>query len=102
MHVSHDEPTPGADRPDALRALLARALQTGAAGIIGGVDVLRESVCTYAQRQRADGVPAERVVIQLKELMQVSANRARFLDSEQRALVDSVIRWCIEEYYRAD
>ena len=71
----------------------------GTEGFKEKVDELRSSLCDYVQTLKEAGLPAEAVVIAVKGL----AARAGLPHSGVRAdtlLVERVVRWCIEEYYR--
>ena len=51
--------------------------------------------------RRARGEPVERVIIDLKQEMRAAGAIDRYARPEERALAESVIRWCIERYYGA-
>jgi hypothetical protein len=45
------------------------------------------------------GEPVERVIIDLKQEMRGAGVVDRYVRPGERALAESVIRWCIERYY---
>jgi hypothetical protein len=59
---------------------------------------LRASVTGYVGALRADGVPAERVVVAVKGIVR-EATPPRLDVHDARALMDEVVRWSIEAYY---
>src|SRR5690242_3292421 len=65
----------------------------------GDVAALRDAVCNYVDAARAGGEPVERVIIDLKQEMRAAGAIDRYARPEERALAESVIRWCIERYY---
>jgi hypothetical protein len=90
-----------ADAVDALVDVLDRTFRLVAHRAPIGVDAIRLRVRAYAEHARASGEPVERVIIALKEIVsRVVPPRDR--TSEQRALAERVVSWCIRGYYRAD
>ena len=87
-------PRPNADGPRELPPKLREALRSGIADTY-----LRDEVRAYvdAARRRAD--PVERVIIDLKREMHVAGVINLYAQPHERALAESVIRWCIERYY---
>jgi hypothetical protein len=65
----------------------------------GDVAALRDTVCSYVDAARARGEPVERVIIDLKQEMRAAGVVDRYLRPGERAVAESVIRWCIERYY---
>jgi hypothetical protein len=63
-------------------------------------DELRDKVAALARSQRAEGVPPERMVTMLKDLIH-DAHADALEWSDARALNDDVVRWGIEAYYAA-
>jgi hypothetical protein len=65
----------------------------------GRLKSARGTVSTIVRMLRARPTPPERVLIRVKELL-------ASLPQNERAVMDSVrerlVRWAIEEYYRAD
>ncbi len=63
-------------------------------------DRLRETVAALAALERAKGVPPEKMLTLLKDM--VNDAEAEKLDvSVARLLMDDVVRWGIEAYYAA-
>ncbi len=65
----------------------------------GNVAALRDAVCGYVDAARARGEPVERVIIDLKREMRAAGLVDRYVRPDERAVAESVIRWCIERYY---
>ena len=63
------------------------------------VAALRDAVCGYVDGARARDEPVERVIIDLKQEMRAAGLVDRYVRPEERAVAESVIRWCIERYY---
>jgi hypothetical protein len=63
-------------------------------------DELHDTVAALARSQRAEGVPPERMVTLLKDLIH-DAHADALEWHEARALNDDVVRWGIEAYYAA-
>jgi hypothetical protein len=63
-------------------------------------DELHDKVAALARSQRADGVPPERMVTLLKDLIH-DAHADALEWNDARALNDDVVRWGIEAYYAA-
>jgi hypothetical protein len=100
-HLAAPHSSESADAVDALVDLLDRTFRLVARRAPIGVDAIRLRVRAYAEHARARGEPVERVIIALKELVaRVVPPRDR--TSEQRALAERVVSWCIRGYYRAD
>jgi hypothetical protein len=89
------------DAADSLADVLDRTFRLVARHAPIGVDAIRLRVRAYAEHARARGEPVERVIIALKEMVSgIVPPRDR--TSEQRALAERVVSWCIRGYYRAD
>ena len=100
-HVVAAHAFDSADAADALADVLDRAFRLVARRAPLGPDAVRVRVRAYAEHARASGEPVERVIIAIKDLVsRVVPPRDR--TSEQRALADRVVSWCIRGYYRAD
>jgi hypothetical protein len=64
---------------------------------------LRDAACTYVRELRAQSLPPEQVLIQVKRLIAVVPSHPHGEnDDARRHLQQQVITWCIEAYYRAD
>lgn len=72
---------------------------------------LRDAVRDQVQHLRSQGEPPERVLVEIKRELAESLTRTAgvgaagtTLGDEQdvRTVIDQVVRWCIEAYYRAD
>ena len=87
--------TPAAPRE--LPPRLCEALRRGSADTR-----LREEVCAHVDAARQRGDPIERIIIDLKREMHAAGVVDRYADPHERALAESVIRWCIERYYGAE
>jgi hypothetical protein len=88
------------------RALLARSGRLAAASdrvlqeSLALREQLRASVTAYVRHLKADGLPAERVLVFVKSAVREGA--APELDpAEVRALMEDVVRWSVEAYYPA-
>ena len=82
---------------DKLAALLRAAFRGG-----GAVETepLREAVCGYVDAARDRGEPVERVIVDLKRMMELSGGWRRSASRAEEAVAEGVIRWCIDRYYR--
>jgi hypothetical protein len=65
----------------------------------GDVAALRDTVCSYVDAARARGEPVERVIIDLKQEMRAAGVVDCYVRPGERAVAESVIRWCIERFY---
>jgi hypothetical protein len=87
------KPTAPRELPPRLREALRRGLADAG---------LREEVCAYVDAARQRGDPVERVIIDLKRELHAAGVIDRYADPHERALAESVVRWCIERYYGAE
>jgi hypothetical protein len=91
---------PSAYRPSGLvRPALADAIRCHWSG---DHESLRDVVCRYVVRRRAEGATAERVLIELK-FATIDASDDALLPKEYdraRKTVRHVVQLCVEEYYR--
>jgi hypothetical protein len=81
---------------------LARALAAALADRSAPTIALYEAVCRYVADLRAHGLPPERMLVVVKELMRGTApdsvtSRAVDLDADLQRLV---VTWSIDAYYR--
>jgi len=99
------EPNPavGAARaapPERLvRALVTAAGARGAGSFLHRDGELHAAICEYVHSLKGAGVPPEAVIVAVKGV----AGRAglpHFGVPEDTLLIERVVRWCIEEYYR--
>lgn len=60
---------------------------------------LRTSVTAYVQRLHTDGMSPEQTVVQVKRTVQ-EATSAELDPAEARALMEDVVRWTVDAYYR--
>ncbi|HUQ84232.1 MAG TPA: hypothetical protein VM076_23980 [Gemmatimonadaceae bacterium] len=59
---------------------------------------LRASVTAYARRLRNDGLPPERVLVEVKTAVHETVSPT-LGSSEVADLVDNVVRWTVDAYY---
>jgi hypothetical protein len=81
---------------DELSTLLRAAFRGG----LVDTEPLREAVCVYVDGARERGEPVERVIVDLKRMMELSGAWRRSASRAEEALAEGIIRWCIERYYR--
>lgn len=79
-----------------LSALLRAAFRGG----LVDTEPLREAVCTYVDGARERGEPVERVIIDLKRMMELSGAWRRSTSRKEEAIAEGIIRWCIDRYYK--
>jgi hypothetical protein len=80
---------------DALRATLARSANHG-----NHADDLRTVLCAAADEARAKGIPAERLLIILKDLWYALPEVANAPSADvANTLLQELISRCIQEYY---
>jgi hypothetical protein len=82
---------------------LARAFAAALADRSAPTVALYEAVCKYVAELRTHGLPPERMLVLVKELMRGTApdsvtSRAVHLDAD---LLRMVVTWSIDAYYRA-
>jgi len=61
---------------------------------------LRASVTAYVRALRAEQTPPQRALVLVKTAVQEAPPPALDAD-EARALMDDVVRWCVEAYYES-
>jgi hypothetical protein len=62
---------------------------------------LRGVVCEYVDELKAAGEPPQRVIAVVKDVTRAHVDRE--LDQAAvRSLVERMVRWCIERYYRQE
>ena len=68
-------------------------------------DVLKAAVFGYADEAKRLGWPVERVIIDIKRISEVEEGPIRrphpFDRAEGQRIVERVVTWCVEHYYRA-
>ncbi len=91
-----------------LRELFERALREprGTDQAHDQVRALRDGVCAFVRRARAEGRHIETVIVALKDIMGVPDRPNRLFREEEGTpsdvlLVRRIVRWCITEYYGA-
>ena len=89
--------TPEASAPPPDGGELARAVAHAAAVSMPDLDALRAVVAAYVKEARAAGVPAARVVIDVKAACNRQA--AQLDPTRYRTLLDGVVSWAIAAYY---
>ena len=63
---------------------------------------LHSAMCDYVDALRARGAAPQEMLVAVKRLMERAWPAGWRADADQRrALGEQVVRWCIEEYYRA-
>ena len=99
--TNYRPPSDGTPAPTTSREILAAALRSALAP---GADAseLRDTVRWYVDAARECGRPVERVFVDLKEQLHAIGAIELYARPNERALAESVIRWCIEQYYGAD
>jgi hypothetical protein len=60
---------------------------------------LRAVVCEYVDELKAAGEPPQRVIAVVKDVARAHLDR-QLDQAATRAVVDRMVRWCIERYYR--
>ena len=81
---------------------LVRALEgSPRVGTFSPPDTLRGAINDYVDEQKAQGLPAERVLINVKRVV-FEAYSVSSRDEDHRRFLQRVITWCIEAYYRKD
>jgi hypothetical protein len=79
-----------------LRAAFARPVDEAA---------LKAAVCEYADEGKRLGWPVERVIIDIKRISEAAGgfpHRPELFDRiEGQRVVQRVVTWCVEHYYRA-
>jgi hypothetical protein len=63
---------------------------------------LREAVRDQVLHLRSQGQPPERVIIEMKRELADSLKRIGGEEQGVRLVIDQVVRWSIESYYRGD
>jgi hypothetical protein len=86
--------------PRTTRDQLATLLRSAFRGGLVETEPLREAVCTYVDTARERGEPVERVIIDLKRMMELTGGWRRSASRKEEAIAEGIIRWCIERYYR--
>lgn len=96
---SADFRTPTQPHPAEVGRAIAAALATG-----GSPDGLRAIVCAYVRELKLAGLPPERALMRVKEVVGLTPSTLRpgpaSLPSDE--LGRSVVEWFVTEYYRSD
>ncbi|HET9727998.1 MAG TPA: hypothetical protein VF785_02625 [Gemmatimonadaceae bacterium] len=85
-------PNPSAG--EALRHAFADAFSVAGLMSTAERDRLRETVCAFVDQLKREGLPPERVIVELRSI----ADQARSGVLTESLIADAV-RWCIERYY---
>jgi hypothetical protein len=95
-------PDSGSDNSSARtsRDQLSTLLRAAFRGGLIDTEPLREAVCAYVDAARERGDRVERVIIDLKRMMELSGVWRRSASRKEEAIAEGVIRWCIDRYYR--
>jgi hypothetical protein len=93
---SLDPPPYDRNARNELARLIAEAFRAESSGI----ENLHLRVCAFVRERRDAGDPPEGVVIALKDVIDRATIRSARTE-KQSALVETLIRWCINEYYQA-
>jgi hypothetical protein len=83
-----------------VRNELARLIAEAFRAESSGIENLHLRVCAFVRERRDAGDPPERVVVALKDVID-RATICSARTEKQSALVETMIRWCINEYYQA-
>lgn len=87
--------------------LVDKAARLRAAFAVRSIDeaVLETAVCEYADEAKRLGWPVERVIIEIKRFSEIEEgplHRPEPYDRIQgQRIVERVVTWCVEHYYRA-
>ncbi|MEO5579855.1 MAG: hypothetical protein ABIR58_04300 [Gemmatimonadaceae bacterium] len=96
-----------ADSLDEATANLKRKLRDRMAGGQVPVAQIRESVCAVVRLMRAAGVPPEKMLRSVKDMMQDGGlapmgSTARLSTGELDMLYPNMVTWCIDAYYETE
>jgi hypothetical protein len=68
-------------------------------------NVLKAAVCDYADEAKRLGWPVERVIIEIKRISEIEEGPLRrgapYDRIQGQRIVERVVTWCVEHYYRA-
>lgn len=100
MNAPDLTPTPpslDAESVARLRAALAEVARDG-----NPTSTLRDELCRVADEARSRQIRAEQLLVLLKDLWADLPEVRRAVDvKEKAALLQRLVTWCIEEYYRS-
>jgi hypothetical protein len=82
-----------------LRARFVQSFRTAAHTDVVESSALQASVCAFVRAAKARGEPPQRVIVALKRLTTAGVDDWFRVNREQQRLRDSIIRWCLDEYY---
>jgi hypothetical protein len=85
---------PDGSAAEALRHAFADAFPIARLLTAAERDRLRETVCAFVDELKRQGLPPERVIVELRSI----ADQARTGVLTESLIADAV-RWCIERYY---
>ena len=97
---AEDSPDPATEGAGGTRSQesLSRLLRPAVHGEVE-TERLRDAVHDYVNDARERGEPVERVIVDLKQEIRAAAGIGLYVSRETRAVMESVVRWCIEGYY---
>jgi hypothetical protein len=90
------------DRERDARLATLHALETGARY---SIEALHNALCAYVRVRRRDGDTVEAVLAQVRELViqpVTPEGATRISPLAREALIDLSLRWCADEFARAD
>lgn len=97
--VRFPESLPSAlDLSESLRATFALDIRSAAGREPVDVSTLQSLVCSFVRAAKERGEPPERVIAKLKALT-IGRGDLRYATLQQQQLRDSILRWCLDEYY---
>jgi hypothetical protein len=95
------EAAPRATPPERLvRALATAAGARGTGPFLDRDGELHVAICDFVRALKVAGAPPEGVVVAVKAVAS-RAGLPHFGVPEDTPLIERIVRWCIEEYYRA-
>jgi hypothetical protein len=62
-------------------------------------ELLHGQVCAFVRERRDAGDPPERVIVALKDVIDYATLRSPRTEA-QTGLVETIVKWCIREFYR--
>jgi hypothetical protein len=63
---------------------------------------VRDAACAYVLELKAKSLPPERVLVEIKRMLALVPGLSMEDEDAHRHLLQQVITWCIEAYYRTD
>jgi len=99
--VEQDDESVARKRRELARSLQPR-LRLAFTSHTANLAPLHTAVSEYVDVARSQGEPVERVLIDLRAMLNLGGQWQDHATAEQHALAEAVIRWCIERYYGAE